>query len=221
VSDAAKVRSSTGAAGVLQRARERPVVTIAVLLGGFLLVQWNFFSPHLRFGSSLANYVALLLFFCLPWLGLRYAFALRKWWQITVAVVLLAPVLVYSLLGGIMTIVEVRPVIRTGADPGFAPLAKIEMGAYRVVVYQILDGGAVGGEAAEVRQERTLIPGVLLVRRLEVVDNADISTYRTIGPDELRVELSLWGEKPGQKDFEYHQIGSKDSEYHLKSFVYF
>jgi len=120
-----------------------------------------------------------------------------------------------------MTIVEVRPVIRTGADSGFAPLAKIEMGAYQVVVYQVLDGGAVGGEAAEVRQERTLIPGVLLVRRLEVVDDAEIATYRTIGTDELRVELSLWGEKPGQKDFEYHQIGSKNSEYHLKSFVYF
>jgi hypothetical protein len=93
------------------------------------------------------------------------------------------------------------------------------MGAYRVAIYQI-DAG-LGGEAIEVRQERTLIPGVLLVRRLETVDDADIANCRVIGPDELRVELSLWGIKPGQKDFEYHQIGSKDKEYHLKSFLYF
>jgi hypothetical protein len=104
-------------AGILQRARERPVVAIAVLLGCFLLAQWNFFNPLLRFCSSRANNAALLLVLLLPWLGLRYAFALRNWWQTAVALVLLLPVLLYSLLGGAIGALFVGPVIRTGVDP--------------------------------------------------------------------------------------------------------
>lgn len=211
------------AAGILQRARKRPVVTIAALLGCFLLALLNYICPLLRFRASIANDVAILLVFFLPWLGLRYVFALRKWWQTAVAFVLLVPVLLLSLLGGILAAIEVGYVISTGADfwSTVQHSTKIEMGAYRVVAEEFVYGGAAGGEAVEVRQERTLIPGVLLVRRLETVEDAEIASCRVVGPDELRVELRLSGMKPGSQGGPYQQIGSKDNEYHLKRFLYF
>jgi hypothetical protein len=212
VSDIAKADRVPRVAGIFSRAREHPVIAIAVLLGCFLLAQWNFFSPFLRLGSSRANIAATILFLLLPWLGLRYCFALPKWWQTTIALLVLLPALLFTVIGGFVIWIGSHSIQRS---------TRIEMGAYRVVIEEFVYGGAAGGEAVDVRQERTLLPGLLLVRRLDTVGDADIASYRIIGPNELRIELSLWGMKPGQSDFEYHQIGSKDNDYRLKSFVYF
>jgi hypothetical protein len=204
-----------------QKTRNHPAITILVLLVCFQLAQWNFFNPVLTFSSSRANYLALLPSFLLPWLCALFAFAFRKWWQTAVGFLLLVPVLLYSLIGLGMTILYVGDITRDGADRGFEQLSRIEMGSYQVAIYRVLYGGAAGGEYIDVRQERTLVPGVLLVRSLEAVEDAEVAKYRVVGPDELRVELSIWGHKPGSQEFGYQQIGLSSNEYHLKRFLYF
>ena len=186
-----------------------PAASIAALVGCFTLFQVHAFYAIIRFSYPRVNYLIFLAAFVLPWIGLRYAFALGRWWKSAITIGLVSPFLVYSFIGAAFFIL-----IPTSSD---RLIAQIKMDGYRVRVTQI-DGGTLGGEAVFVRQERTIFPGILIVRDIDRFLDTDKANCRAVAPDTVRVDVTTYREGA---DHIYRESGSNIKTYHLKPFLYF
>ncbi len=70
------------------------------------------------------------------------------------------------------------------------------------------------GDGIEVFQERVLLPGIALVRRLDDVENADQAKVESVDKDHARITFVVYGEQTS-KTHEDVRV------YELKPFIYF
>ena len=187
-----------------------PLACIVLLLGCFLLIQWQVSHPVIRFSDPAANYWVFLATLLLPWFALHYVFMVRTRWTRLLLSGLFIPVLLFTLALAILTTSWVIHAVKHGVDDSCQPIARVGMGSSQVVIYRT-DAGALTAVGIMVRQERTLIPGVLLVRELEDFSPAYTASYHVIGPDTLRVEV---------RHYNNNAVAGVGT-YHLKRFLYF
>jgi hypothetical protein len=168
----------------------RPLSVGLLALTLFAAIQANWQHPALRFESTLLNHLFLLLAFILPWVAAGAFFFLPRLWGRVLALLVLAPVLVYSALFALLTADLTAHTVRQGYDIQFQPLSTVPMGNYRVRIFRT-DCGVWCEFGIAVRQERRLVPGVLLVRQIDHFEAYDAS-YVVVGPDSLRINDRLY-----------------------------
>jgi hypothetical protein len=184
----------------------RPLTSIGLLLGVFLLFQSEVFYPTIRFSSRMANYLVVLLTCVFPWIGLRYVLELRNEWKWGIACVMVFPLLLWSLISGAGTALSMLV-------DDTRTIAQVQMGRYHVGIYADNEGGTV-----LVRQERSLLRGLMVVRDLDSFLDTDDASCRVVATNTLQIEVPVY---TMGKDFEYHRTGTTGKTYHLEPFVYF
>jgi hypothetical protein len=121
---------------------------------------WQLRHPVLRFSWPLANeVVGLILALLLPWGAVVMVFRIGRSWSRTVAILAGIPLLLYSALVFFASLL-------TWPEDAFKQMTEVSWGASEVRLYR-LNGGATTDYAMVVRHERTLLPGVRIVRNIE------------------------------------------------------
>jgi hypothetical protein len=189
------VRSLLSPAGIKLK------VSLGAAVVVFLCLQPR--HPIVVTSSSVLNSVVFFaLGIGLPWLAAIGIFSLRRRWSYWVAGFFSLLLLPYSLLWFVA--------IGFGASFSFDPLSQMEWQGSRIRAYQI-NGGATTDYGVDVRQERSLLPGILLVRR---VDFLYPCASVDLGPRVDGINVSGVGlHCPG--------LGTDARMYRLKRFVYF
>ena len=171
--------------------RRRPAGQWLALLGVvFLLGVANTLIPVLRFGSQIANWAAACLLFLVPLLAPVFVLRLqaRRLFRI-LGVLGLTPLIAFSLLLAVGAGSCLQQA-RSGTDPSFATLARLPLEASQVTAY-LSNGGSMGSLLVVVRHEKSLVPGILLVRNVYGRFGAREATLTAVGP--LTVEVRTDG----------------------------
>jgi hypothetical protein len=183
----------------------------------FVLLQADGCFPIIRLSSDSANYVVGTLSFILPFLAAFFAFVVpKRWFTSALVAVFLLPILCFSAAGLFFEILMAGDIWRTGLNPSFERISTVPLDGYSVGIYRS-DCGAPCGMDIDLLQEKTLIPGILLVRRLDGFADAGDATYKVIGPDTLQINIPAYpdDERP------WESIPARSRVYHLKPFLYF
>ena len=149
----------------------------------------------------MANYGAMCLALTIPavLLGVSLLFPTLKGKIIGITLAFFPSVLMCFV--GLLLAEIVVDVIRTGKDPTFIQLQTVSAGETRVIAYRT-DGGATTDFGLAVRQEMTIIPGVLLVRRLLEEYHARDASLEVEGPDRIKVIVGPRGHITTTREFE-------------------
>jgi hypothetical protein len=183
----------------------------------FMLVQADGCFPVVRFSNDLANFTVGTFSFVLPFLTMIFAFIVpRRLLTSIVITVLLLPILCFSAAGLLFQGVIASDAFRTGIDPSFERISTVPIGSYSVDVYRT-DCGAPCGMGIYLLQKKKLLPGILLVRRLDDFDDAGDATCKEIGQDMLQIDIPAYA-----NDYQPSaSIPARSRVYHLKPFLYF
>jgi hypothetical protein len=140
--------------------------TAALLLIGNALFFWQLRHPIIRFTSPVVNEVlGFMLGLSLPWLMGVAIFRVGRWGKV-IAVLAVIPLVLYSvvfLLGSAMT----ASAFKNGRDRGFEQFAETSWRGSAIRLYRT-DGGATTDFGVVIRQERSLLPSMELVRDIDV-----------------------------------------------------
>jgi hypothetical protein len=183
----------------------------AVLLGvGSAMFFGQLRHPIVRFEWPIANDVAgfaMALF--LPWLTAVAVFRLGRRWSKLIALIALVPLLLYS--AAVLDRLAMTWVVYDGGrDLPFVRYAETEWKGSKVRVYQA-NGFFSTDFGVVIRQERNLLPGVLLVRQLG-------DSY---GCYSLDVESTDVGVTARDENLECEGFQGQGREYRLRPFLYF
>lgn len=137
-----------------------------IMTGIILFAISNWSNLFLRFNNKLANDLFVLLIFVLFTIlliqGMIKLNSIKsKFTSIAITIVLTPLWLLFSLLILMFTILKLEDIFHE-KDDGFERIHQIQNDIY---VYRI-DGGATTAHGIVVRQERVLLPGILLVKEL-------------------------------------------------------
>jgi hypothetical protein len=183
---------------------------VALLGGGSAIFFWQLRHPIIRLEWPVANeLLGFALGLSLPWLTAAAIFRIGRWWSKTIALIAVIPLLLYSavfLLGSAMT----GFAYKKGRDLSFDRFAETHWKGSEVRFYRT-DGGATTDFGVVIRQERSLIPGVVLVRRLD-------DFYPCYSLDAASTDRGI-AIKDGRSECRGFQEQRRD--YQLKPFLYF
>ena len=159
-----------------------------LLLGLVLVVLLllNTWFPRLRCEWRVGDYIFALVVFVSPIVLASLAVSARPRWLGRLVAVLgfgISPILLigffYAAFGLVFTTLA-------GKDLSFIPTSELWQGSVRVRAFQT-DGGATTDYGLWVRQERRIIPGLLLVRDLHNANHACGGRLATVAPGVIRV----------------------------------
>ena len=146
----------------------RRITLAASLLAVFLLGVWNWDAPVLRLTSPLGNVVVLFGFFLLPWVAVVIIRPMLTFggWRRVAFILAVTPLLAYSsFTAALIGCFELPSAVQRPAHLGFDPIQRVILPNSTLVLY-LTDCGATCSFGLLLRQERALLPGVLLVRDL-------------------------------------------------------
>jgi hypothetical protein len=185
----------------------------------FGLLQADSCYPVVRFSNDLANFTAGTINLFLPFLAALFALTIpRRWLTSIIVILLLLPLLCFSALGLFWQGMLTSDALRMGQDPAFTRVRSVSMGSYSVGVF-ISNCGAPCSFDIDLLQERPIIPGILLVRRLRGFEGADAreATCQVVGRDTLMISVPGYDDK----DRPWESVSPRSQVYHLKPFLYF
>ncbi len=172
----------------------RPILLTA-LMGVWAAVVVNWRSPAVRLSVGWMNPLAFLLAMTLPSMCLVLVWIVRRPAVRRFDSVLRVLVTLVCVPAGL---VSVPPMLLAVLDLAFGgvahdPIGRVAAGDTRVVVYRT-DGGATTAFGILVRQERTIVPGVLRVAELASAYRASEAHVELLGPH--RIRLTIKGRRP-------------------------
>jgi hypothetical protein len=189
--------------GLRQDSTERPYSAGIALAGalavvGLAILDWM--RPYLAFRSHVANGLAFaVIMLVAPWGAVAFARDLSNKW----------PRRVGTIATEVVAIVALPLVLFGACDAAAAPwerISTIETGRHTVAIY-LTNCGVPCSFGLVVRQEREILPGVLIVRDLDnfypYYPRADPET-EILGPDALRITLSEDGDWAPGRSRVYH-----------------
>jgi hypothetical protein len=194
----------------IERFRRVALAALAVL---YTLVLLNSVRPVLRFSLPAANGLFLSAAAALPWIALLIGFKRDRRGQRFVRIAVLSPLLLigtctfpFGCYYGLEALTSKRE------SAAFRAIDRIQTPGYEVVSYET-NCGIPCDIGLSVRQERILIPGVLLVRRL--------GSYAPVDD----VHVTLISDDTAEVIVHFYKVSRPDSSVHdtipLKPFVYF
>jgi hypothetical protein len=199
----------------MHRAWIRTAKFLGLPLLGFALLEANAVFPLIRFVTSLANLSVAFVSYMLPIVTLIFALIVPRY-TITKLIValLLLPILAVCAFGCLVSGLRAMNVYGSGMDGRFKPIALAPMDGYAVRLY-VTSFGSIDTPAVVVRQEKQILPGILLVRNLWEFDPADVATCAPIGRNAVRVQIP-----EAKVDYE-GTIPAQSKIIHLKPYLYF
>ena len=165
------------------------------LLALYLLGIANWIFPAIRTTSAFANYTFMEFIFLLPSVLSVLAFFITKRLIFRLLLILpLIPIVLCSLLLGMLALFPLTDIVSRGFDPSFERLQSVQIDDSRITVYRTNEGATTSfGIAA--RQERPLVPGILLVRRIYGVYPGDEAEVIKLGKDTIKITSPAYGNK--------------------------
>lgn len=178
----------------------------ALLCVGSGLFFWQLRHPIILFSSrGLNDFLGFGVALILPWLIAVAVFRIGRRWSKAIAIVAVLPLLLYTLVwtvDGILT--------GYGSSIGFDRFAETQWRGSAVRLYRI-NGGATTDFGVVIRQERILVPGVMLVRTLD-----SFYPCESLDPIPSDYGIAVTDDHSNCKAFP-----GQRREYRLKHFVYF
>jgi hypothetical protein len=165
---------------------------IGLASAAFVLIIWNWLDARLRFSNLLLNHLFLLASLSLPWIALSFLGRLAPGWKRRVVALLVAPTLLVTLPLLPVIGVGIASVLWRGPDSRQKLLTRVDMGAYQVALYRA-GPGFMTDVSVIVRQERPLLPGLLLVRDVDRLPSTSAADCAVLAPDQLRVDMARHG----------------------------
>lgn len=147
--------------------RDARLIQLAVALVALSIAAWlNWKWPVIRFRDYRADEVGLLILLLLPIpAAILLAIVLRRWTR-ALALAALMPLLVLNSCAAFLIVLDLPGDLRTPIDAAFEPVATADASDSQVVLYRT-NCGATCAYGLEARQERVVVPGLLMiVRRL-------------------------------------------------------
>jgi hypothetical protein len=179
----------------------RLLILIAIMLVGYACVEM------FRFAASWGNLIFVCAYLMVPFFAIQPLRRLSQPFK-ALGFVILIPVLLLSVVNLSVSILD-------ALDPDLKriePLQTVQQGRSSVQIGRYEHGGAVGVRGVYLEQQRSVLPGLYLVRSIDAFGYAHEATLAVDGPYRVRV----------------HAIGSYndahlvvDRVYSLKSWVYF
>ena len=173
----------------LLQARPTPIIlTLAITA----LASANWLHPLVRFSWAPANPAFMGLVFLLPILALVLAFRLPnrrvKW----LAVACLFPVALLGALLAILASAELAFALQGGFTNGLRPTDRLDVPGGRLMAYDT-NCGAPCDYGLLVRQESSVVPGIILVRRLLYLPHSVGGRFERAANDDVRVITHIDG----------------------------
>jgi hypothetical protein len=182
----------------------------ALLCGGSAIFFWQLRHPIVRFASPVVNdLLGFALGLGLPWLAVISISRIGRWWSNAAAIAAVLPLLLYSFVF-FLAFVMTGLAYKDGHDLGFDRFAETHWNGSDVRFYRT-NGGATTDYGVVIRQERTLFPGVALVRRID-----DFYPCYSLDATSTDHGITIADKRSACRAFREQR-----REYRLKPFVYF
>jgi hypothetical protein len=185
----------------------RPVRNLVLL--GLAFIAGIVCSRCLWFTQPLLNELLVFAVLALPFLALRPLSQLPKIPKV-IGRIALTPVLILSFLLALGFVACGDLQLRPSKEPCLQELSRIDQEGYSVLALCDTCGGPTVGVTLLVEQRMPLLPGLYLVRSVDVFDEASEGNLSVVGPNQIRVQLP--------RSSCHQEI---DRVYHLKPHVYF
>lgn len=141
---------------------KKALIFYLVLVLIYILGLLNFFFPKLRFQYPLANQIFMLFLLFIPWILVVNGFLFKRLLlKILNLIFLIIPCLIalpfaFFIIVGIVT---------SSYQNAFMPIHHLNLKSFSVTAYRT-NGGATTAYGIVVQQEKKILPGVLLVKKL-------------------------------------------------------
>ena len=185
------------------------VGSFAILAIIFVVAVCNWRVPVVRMTSPLADAIVFIVILLVPLLMIALAFTFKRVWVTTLLMIGLGPIGAGSGLLALLTLLHAAMIVSDGVDASFERIKQETHGKTILSTYRT-NGGAMTSYGIVVRQERVLLPGLLLVRNLAKKYPAQTASILT--KDGKHVTVSIPHTITGVEDKHVR---------HLKDFVYF
>jgi hypothetical protein len=164
----------------------RPVHKLVLLGLAFIagLVCWR----CLWFTQPLLNAFFVVAVLALPFLALRPLSQLPRIPKV-IGRIALTPVLILSLLLALVFVACGDLQHRLGKESCVQEVARIDQTGYSVHLLSDLCSGPAVGVTLLVEQRMPLLPGLYLVRSVDVFDEASEGNLTVVGPNQIRVQV--------------------------------
>jgi hypothetical protein len=162
----------------------------------------------MSFAVPMLNFIFVCAFLTIPLLAIRPVLRLPHWRKL-IGQILLIPLLAISSCSLLFQVACDRPGTSTER---MELLQTLQQGNSIIRLFRYENGGAVGIQGVELEQWRLIVPGLYLVRSLDIFDYAMRGTLSAEGPDKMRVVAKGSYDR---NDYETNQV------YTLKPWVYF
>ena len=179
----------------------RLLILIASMLVGYACIEM------FRFAAGLVNLIFVCTYLIVPFFAIRPVRRLSQPFK-ALGYFLLTPVLLLSVVNLSVSILDALvPDLKR-----IEPLQTIQQGRSSVQIGRYEHGGAVGVRSVYLEQRRPVLPGLYLVRSVDVFMYAHEATLSVDGPYRVSVHVI------GSYDDPYSVV---DRAYSLKPWVYF
>ena len=183
------------------KAVRRLLILIAIMLVGYACIEM------FHFAASWGNSIFVCAYLTVPFFAIQPLRRLSQPFK-ALAVVILIPVLLLSVVNLTLSMLD-------ALDPDLKriePLQTVQQGHSSVQIGRYEHGGAIGVRGIYLEQQRSVLPGLYLVRSIDAFEYAHEATLSVDGPYRVRVHA-----KGSYNDA--HLL--VDRVYSLKPWVYF
>lgn len=164
----------------------------------FFVSLLNIFIPVLRFTSRIYNLHYINVIMCIPFVLFAMGSTSKHWYSIAIATFLYGGLALLSVIVIVFNSYTISHMSSGEYDPSFRILSSYNYGPTQVKIYQI-QGGAITSFGFDVRQEKRVLNGLMIVRNV----------FKTYDQEDIVVE------------FNRDHIVIENKLYELKENVYF
>lgn len=199
---------------LIQILRAKPYYILIIGIIIFILGWLNLQYPVLRFSGSILNQSFLVLLFLIPAFLFVNLLWLSKQWQRVIGIILLfLPTLFFLLFAG-FALFEMVFIISDGYDATFEKKIYTNLPQSSLCAYRISDSGPSSTTFRMViRQERNILPGLLLVKNIFVQDQGDAVSFKLHDDTSVTLEYNNY-DKNGIN------ISNDQKVFKLKRYIY-
>jgi hypothetical protein len=137
------------------------LLVMGVIAPIMAILNWRL--PMVRFAWWPLNYTAMVALLVMPWVAFVNAAELSQVWMRRLTRVALLPVVVLSALAALVCGLWLLAALASGADRSFELVDQLDTPAGMVRAYRT-NGGAMTSFGIVVRHERSVLPGLRIVR---------------------------------------------------------
>lgn len=139
-------------------------VKIAIFMSIIFLASiLNFLFPLIRFQNQLSNLIFIVIIFLIPFLLTMYGFLLKNILVKIISIIVGSLISIIALIFILITLINIESTIEAGYNPAFEKIEIYETEKYEVNTYRT-NGGATTSYGIVIRQEKKIVPGIILVR---------------------------------------------------------